>query len=121
VQRETGFTLAQLSAGVGANTYPLYFCGIPDNEPTCQPQRSGVNSPPSAPLFNGISTASDIDGDGVPNAGDNCPTVFNPPMLLSISSNQQLDGDSDGVGDVCDPCPLDNSNACDRIFGNGFE
>jgi hypothetical protein len=39
---------------------------------------------------------SDSDGDGVPDATDNCPTVCNP---------QQLDADNDSLGDLCDPLP----------------
>ncbi|MGB2022028.1 MAG: LamG-like jellyroll fold domain-containing protein, partial [Flavobacteriaceae bacterium] len=35
----------------------------------------------------------DIDGDGVPNQIDNCPTASNP---------NQLDSDGDGIGDSCD-------------------
>jgi len=38
----------------------------------------------------------DGDGDGVPDASDNCPTVANP---------NQADADADGHGDACDPCP----------------
>jgi hypothetical protein len=40
----------------------------------------------------------EADGDGVPDATDNCPTVSNPA---------QTDSDSDGLGDACDP---DNDN-----------
>ena len=36
---------------------------------------------------------SDIDGDGVPDATDNCPAVANPT---------QADLDGDGLGDACD-------------------
>ena len=40
--------------------------------------------------------APDSDGDGIPDAEDNCVTVANP---------FQTDGDGDGVGDLCDDCP----------------
>ena len=36
----------------------------------------------------------DIDGDGIPDYRDNCPTVPNP---------DQADSDGDGKGNVCDP------------------
>ena len=47
-----------------------------------------------------IETASlpDADGDGVPDAADDCPYTPNP---------DQLDIDGDGAGDACDPCPGD--------------
>lgn len=37
---------------------------------------------------------TDDDGDGIPNAVDNCPTVSNP---------RQIDTDGNGIGDACDP------------------
>ncbi len=39
--------------------------------------------------------AADSDGDGVPDACDNCPTVANA---------NQADADGDGIGDACDAC-----------------
>jgi hypothetical protein len=63
----------------------------------------------------------DPDGDGIPTAIDNCPTVYNP---------LQEDTDSDDVGDSCDNCidipnPLQEDSdgdgigdACDFICGD---
>jgi Zn-dependent metalloprotease len=39
---------------------------------------------------------TDTDGDGIIDAIDNCPLVYNP---------DQADSDGDGIGDVCDNCP----------------
>jgi hypothetical protein len=39
---------------------------------------------------------SDTDGDGVPDAADNCPQTANP---------DQADTDGDGIGDACDQAP----------------
>jgi hypothetical protein len=48
----------------------------------------------------------DRDGDGVPDALDNCPDVANP---------DQENSDSDRVGDACDNCPyIDNDDQADR-------
>jgi Thrombospondin type 3 repeat len=38
----------------------------------------------------------DTDGDGIPDADDNCPTAFNP---------DQADNDGDGIGNACDSTP----------------
>jgi Thrombospondin type 3 repeat len=38
----------------------------------------------------------DTDHDGIPDSGDNCPTVFNP---------DQADNDGDGLGNACDSTP----------------
>lgn len=43
-----------------------------------------------------VTTASDTDGDGVPDADDNCLTQANP---------DQENADGDGRGDACDNCP----------------
>ena len=53
------------------------------------------DAPPDMPI-DGPITPSDMDGDGIPNASDNCPTIGN---------TDQHDHDGDGVGDVCDNCP----------------
>ena len=50
----------------------------------------------------------DIDGDGVPNAADNCPLVANPDQADVDGNgvgNACQDTDSDGVLDINDNCP----------------
>ena len=42
------------------------------------------------------TSAPDGDGDGIPDAADNCPSVANP---------SQTDTDGDGQGDACDSSP----------------
>lgn len=93
VQREISKTLATAQA----DWYDLFFCGVPPNEPSCVPYRPGE--------YDGVVTANDSDGDGIPNVQDNCPLIFNPVRVMDESA--QSDRDNDGVGDVCDPCPLD--------------
>ncbi len=82
----------------GVKSYPLFFCKgeTPKDEPSCVPYRDTYP--------NGIS-ATDRDGDGVPDATDNCPSVFNPPRPLDGTAQADVDGD--GKGDACDAKPLD--------------
>ncbi len=47
-----------------------------------------------------LSSANDLDGDGLDNTGDNCPLTINP---------NQRNTDSDNFGNLCDP-DLDGSN-----------
>jgi hypothetical protein len=55
------------------------------------------------PVRAGIPVAThDIDGDGVPDAIDNCPTVFNP---------DQRDSNLNGIGDACETPTLEHSTA----------
>jgi len=62
----------------------------------------------------------DLDGDGVPDAGDNCPALADLDQnnadgdtrgdpcdnCPQAANNGQGDQDGDGIGDVCDRCPL---------------
>jgi hypothetical protein len=52
---------------------------------------------------------NDFDGDGVPDDFDNCPGE--DPNDPNPDPNQD-DEDSDGFGDVCDPCLGDLDNLC---------
>jgi hypothetical protein len=49
----------------------------------------------------GDAQGNDLDGDGVPNATDNCPMIANA---------DQGNEDGDAFGDVCDPCPPISDN-----------
>jgi len=98
---EIGQTLPQLQIAVG-DAYPLYFCGDPTGEPTCG--RGGRSPVSGSTVYDGLPTADDPDGDGIPTASDNCPVVFNP--VRPMDAGAQPDADGDGAGDACDPCPL---------------
>jgi cysteine-rich repeat protein len=113
---ETGKTFAELSAA-NTSAYALFFCGdtAPANEPTCEPQRTATAPVPASQngstVYTGTRRLADYDGDGVANAQDNCPIVFNP--IRPMDNSKQADTDNDGVGDACDPCPLAaNSTTC---------
>jgi hypothetical protein len=50
-------------------------------------------------------TAGDADGDGIPDATDNCPSVPNGAAQAGVAGvGNQTDTDTDGVGDACDNC-----------------
>ena len=93
-------TLAQVTSAIEQH-YPLFFCDVPDDEPSCVPYR-----PDDYP--DGI-TDTDKDGDGEDDASDNCPDVFNPVRWFE---DAQADHDDDGLGDACDPCPLTPGDGC---------
>jgi imidazolonepropionase-like amidohydrolase len=102
VAQDTGMSLSAVEAAAG---YPLFFCGVPDDEPSCVPSRDEY---PDGP------TASDQDGDGIPDELDNCPSVFNPVFGVPFPLwEDQPDTDLDGFGDVCDPCPFNEGDVCE--------
>ena len=92
----------------GAVAY-LYDDGgaAPTPAPTAAPTPAPTAKPAATPTPVPAATPNpnDVDGDGVRNARDNCPTVANA---------NQLDRDADGVGDVCDSCPDLSNQAADQ-------
>jgi large repetitive protein len=101
-QLDTGLTTAQIAAAVHPASYPFLFCGEPDDEPSCDPLRPNE--------FPNRGGPNDEDGDGVANAQDNCPSVFNP--IRPLDQGVQADADGDGIGDACDLCPLSPGQGC---------
>ncbi len=107
LQSEIGKSLSALQSAVGS-TYGAFFCGTPTGEPTCVPSRpAAVNG---STTYDGAVSSADTDGDGIPDATDDCPTVFNP--IRPMDDGQQADWDGDGVGDACDPCPMGDDANC---------
>jgi YD repeat-containing protein len=109
--------------------------------------RDNHNSTGEGTLWSFSTRDIDTDGDGIPDASDNCPTVSNPDQqdtdgdgigdacdpdidndnIFNPSDNcptvynpDQLDSDGDGIGDACDPCPNDPLNDVDGdgVCGN---
>lgn len=112
---EVGKGYTALKTAAGANIYPAFVCGAPPNEPTCTPKRPTANM--GSTVFTGIPSGTDMDGDGIDDASDNCPSVFNPVRPLDMG--MQGDSDADGQGDACDPCPIDaNTTTCGTIDPN---
>lgn len=94
----------------GEAFYPLFFCrdATPDAEPSCVPSRTA--SVKGSSVYSGTPTPEDKDGDGIPDALDNCPTIFNP--VRPMDQGRQPDADNDGIGDACDECAQDASQQC---------
>jgi large repetitive protein len=101
LESETGQTLAELETAA-AVTYPLFFCDVPADEPTCDPFRETAVD--GSGEYTGEISPSDLDGDGVVNASDDCAAVFNP--VRPVDDGEQADADQGGKGDACDRCPL---------------
>ncbi len=111
----SGLTLASLTATF--TNYPLFDCsGAPADEPTCVPFRDEGDGI----AYTGVPSGGDLDGDGVADSTDNCPTVFNPPR--PVDGFVQGDEDADGIGDACDRCPIfTGETVCVPFFTTDFE
>jgi streptogramin lyase len=90
-------------------------------------------------LCNGVSATCvapspsvDVDGDGVPDCIDNCPTVPNTDQAnedgdsagdacdaFIFDPTETLDSDGDGIGDNADGCPFDPDKASAGACGCG--
>lgn len=101
----------------GYQLFPLFRCGALIDDDRCKMGHPAITKYPATdgtiPAVSGVPVpGTDDDGDGVPNASDNCPKIFNPPF---DTATMQDDADGDGIGDVCDPTPCtkaDGSDAC---------
>lgn len=69
-------------------------------EPPPAPAAAPVVAPPPPPV---PVAPLDSDGDGVPDAGDNCPGT--PAGVKVDKDGCPLDSDMDGVADYLDKCP----------------
>jgi hypothetical protein len=101
--------------GGGTDAAPGVEQGDPDAPP---PDRDGDGVPDAIDNCPDVPNPDqhDKDGDGVGDACDNCPHVFNPGQedVLEIAAGFE----ADGVGDACDPRP---DQPGDRIvFFDGF-
>ncbi len=117
-------TLAGVKS-TGEAIYPLFYCKgqTPKDEPSCTPYREATAVSPTSTVYTAGITPGDKDGDGIPDAQDNCPEVFNP--IRPMDNGKQADSDGDGIGDACDKCPLEAGESCtqpksDDIDGDGI-
>ncbi|WP_363054133.1 MULTISPECIES: thrombospondin type 3 repeat-containing protein [unclassified Methanoregula] len=123
--RQTGTALArptlslqQVTTSAGSIAFrptlnPAYSCGLNTTDSdlgvsTCHQDTNSLNGQ--------ICTSQ---GDGIPDACDNCPSVYNPDQIDSdgdglgnacdncgfVINPGQADADGDGAGDPCDNCP----------------
>lgn len=99
---DTGLTLDAIKQGADNPAYPLFFCDAPTSEPSCLPARPNEYSGPMP---------GDKDGDGVADAQDICPDIFNPAR--PVESNMQADQDGDNIGDSCDVCLFNAGMPCE--------
>lgn len=83
---ETGYTLAALQAA-NTNSYPLFFNGAPPDEPVAYPIRGCDPLCTNASTYPIFPKTDDYDQDGVRDAQDNEPRIFNPLRPVDIINN----------------------------------
>jgi hypothetical protein len=95
----TGIT-TQIASALGANNTLISGSNVAFAAPAKanSPSEIFMVVPCDSPLVR------DSDGDGI-TCGDNCPLASNP---------DQIDTDGDGAGDICDQCPDDPADLCDK-------
>jgi len=97
------------------------------NQPCIYPTKSEGN--PNAPLppRDGVDEAlagADLDGDGIPDASDNCPEVANADQadsngnLVGDACDADLDGD--GIVNASDNCPKQANSGQFDLDGDGL-
>jgi|GEM_PF-5031377 len=108
IGRKDGIPLTAVSIAVAGPGSPLDIDEVtlmapdaatptPTETPTPAPTETPAPAAAPAPLPQSVAGAvPDQDRDGVADARDNCPDVYNP---------DQHDADRDGVGDACDTLP----------------
>ena len=99
LQREPPYYMGTVVIQVAADVAGTYVIDlVQDGDANFLNQASAAAFPFPAIIPLTITLAdfvTDDDGDGVPNAADNC---------LSIPNPAQTDQDGDGIGDACDNC-----------------
>ncbi|MFO1463762.1 MAG: thrombospondin type 3 repeat-containing protein [bacterium] len=90
------FETGLFSETVTATTLEMGATPMPTPSVTPHPTPTATPAPTATPDATATPgpNPTDNDGDGVPNATDNCPSVRNP---------DQRDMDHDHIGDACDP------------------
>ncbi|MBM65516.1 MAG: hypothetical protein CMH55_04700 [Myxococcales bacterium] len=101
-RQETNWSYDELASSLD---YGLVHCGVPTDEPTCEPLRREEDRYGDSNAYTGQINDGDQDGDGIPDAEDNCSSLFNP--IRPLDEGLQPDSDGDGLGDACDPCPFE--------------
>jgi hypothetical protein len=99
-----GYSCQNPGGGVGSDASVIYLDAAPDG---------------AIDAFRPDGPPGDLDGDGILDTMDNCPTVYNPDQgnedgdkfgdacdpCPPVADDNPLDSDGDGVADACDPRP----------------